>query len=155
MASPLGHRGNRGRGVPPPPIRLVTNHPNIQSSSSAANLSANQSPTQLLYELPPSSPLRSPPPKSVKLRSRSPPYSPPPSDLRRTSFGAVLQTRPTKPSIDGQEILSDSLSARPRAGLNQALLEPKQSDLDVFANLCHKWYVYVFDNSSDTQVRPA
>ncbi|KAF9518623.1 hypothetical protein BS47DRAFT_1482489 [Hydnum rufescens UP504] len=139
MASPLDHRGNHGRRGTPPPIRLSSTHSNLQSGSSAANLSSTQSPTQLLYELPPSSPLRSPPPKSARLRSRSPPYSPSPSD-RRTSFGAALQTRPTKPSIDGQGILSDSPSTWSRAGLNQASLEPKQSDLDAFADLCNKWY---------------
>src|ERR1700733_4741517 len=84
---------------PPPPIRVPPSSSGSRPATPTA--SADFSPQKLLYELPPSSSLRSPPPLAASNRSLARSRSPPSANSRRTSFGAVLQTC----GLDGQEAL--------------------------------------------------
>lgn len=131
VASPRPAYRNR---PPPPPLRL----PSSQSGSrpSTPSASANFSPQKLLYELPLSTPLRSPPPSSPYNRAIPRSRSPPSADTRRRSFGAALQSR----SLDGPDILSPVPSPKRHAS-SLGGNEPKQSDLDAFAESCHRWFV--------------
>lgn len=117
---------------PPPPIRVPTTPSGSRPGTPTG--SAGFSPEQLLYELPPSSSLRSPPPLPTSNRSLARSRSPPSANGRRTSFGAVLQTR----SLDSQEILSQAPSPK-RHAASLGGNEPKQVDLDVFTEACRRW----------------
>lgn len=129
LASPRAiHRAK----PPPPPIRLPSSPSGSRSSTPVT--SAVFSPQKLLYELPPSAGLRSPPPQPPTNRSFARSRSPPSASARRTSFGAALQSR----SLDGQEVFSQVGSPK-RHTASLGGNEPSQHDLDSFAEACRRW----------------
>ncbi|KAF8331083.1 uncharacterized protein EI90DRAFT_3123823 [Cantharellus anzutake] len=137
-----------GRGPPPPPIRIAPGHVGTPSGTDRAqhqhgSATSNQSPTTLLYELPPSTSPRPPPLLSAKNRSRSPPYPSSRVDTaRRTSLGTVLHPRQdnNNASFDTPSPVSKLQNSKLRQTSLNDYLEPRQEDLDAFVDLCRKWY---------------